>query len=456
MARELLMVLDDQELMRDSLREVLTRAGYRVRAFAEPKEALKSLNGGGYDLLITDMKMPDMDGLEVLGRARKTQPGLAVLVVTAYGTVETAVEAMRRGAYDYIQKPFRPEEIELLVAKALEHRRLVAENQFLREELRAGWAPEEVVGRDGGLADVWAQIQKVSRAAATVLVRGETGTGKEVVARAIHYTSDRSSRPFIKVNCAALSAGLLESELFGHTKGAFTGAGADRAGRFELADGGTLLLDEVSEMSVELQGKLLRVLQEREFERVGSSESRKVDVRVVATTNRDLEKCIGEGKFRQDLFFRLNVVPINVPPLRERKKDIPALVEYFIGKFAAELGCEFERAASDALSLLAGYEWPGNVRELANIMERAAVLGSGPELKREHLEPSLSKLPASAVGSEAAGVGVKSVAEAEREAILAAYAYHRGQRRKMAEALGISERTLREKLRKLKDEGAIA
>ena len=456
MARELLMVLDDQELMRDSLREVLSRAGYRVRAFAEPSEALKSLDGGGYDLLITDMKMPGMDGLEVLGRARKAQPGLAVLVITAYGTVETAVEAMRRGAYDYIQKPFRPDEIELLVAKALEHRRLVAENQFMREELRAGWTPEEMVGREGGLAEVWGQIQKVSRAAATVLVRGETGTGKEVVARAIHYTSDRANRPFIKVNCAALSAGLLESELFGHTKGAFTGAGADRAGRFELADGGTLLLDEVSEMSVELQGKLLRVLQEREFERVGSSEPRKVDVRVVATTNRDLEKCIADGKFRQDLFFRLNVVPIRVPALRERSTDIPALVEHFIRRFAAELGSGLERASDGALQLLARYRWPGNVRELANVMERAAVLGSGPELKREHLESALSDLPAGASGAGGDAVRVKSVAEAEREAILAAYAHYRGQRRKMADALGISERTLREKMRKLKDEGAIA
>ncbi len=454
MARELVMVLDDQELMRDSLREVLSRAGYRVRAFGKPKEAVKNLAGGGYDLLITDMKMPDMSGLEVLREARKVQPGLAVLVITAYGTVETAVEAMRRGAYDYIQKPFKPEEIELLVAKALEHRRLVVENEFLRGEIRAGWSPEELVGRDGGLADVWARIQKIQRTTATVLIRGETGTGKELVARAIHYGSERAARPFVRVNCAALSAGLLESELFGHTKGAFTGAAADRAGRFELADGGSLLLDEVSEMSVELQGKLLRVLQEREFERVGSSESRRVDVRVIATTNRDLEACISEGKFRQDLFFRLNVVPVEVPALRERKADLPALVEHLLKRCGARLGSEFESVSPDALELLSSYDWPGNVRELENVVERAAVLGDGRELRREHLAMSLTGVPVGAPAAEA-GPTLKSVADAERAAIIAAYRHFRGQRRKVAEALGISERTLREKLRKLKDEGAI-
>jgi len=287
-----------------------------------------------------------------------------------------------------------------------------------------------------------------------VLVRGETGTGKELVARAIHYGSERAARPFVRVNCAALSAGLLESELFGHTKGAFTGAAADRAGRFELADGGSLLLDEVSEMSVELQGKLLRVLQEREFERVGSSDSRRVDVRVIATTNRDLEACMSAGKFRQDLFFRLNVVPIEVPPLREHKADLPALVEHFLKRCGARLGAEFETASPEALEFLAAYDWPGNVRELENVVERAAVLGSGRELGREHLEMSLTGLPAGAAAAEAAR-GVKSVAEAEREAIVAAYRHFRGERRKVAEALGISERTLREKLRKLKDEGAL-
>jgi DNA-binding NtrC family response regulator len=454
LARELLMVLDDQELMRDSLREVLSRAGYRVRAFADPKEALKNLAGGGYDLLITDMKMPRMDGLEVLAEARKIQPSLAVLVITAYGTVETAVEAMRRGAYDYIQKPFKPEEIEMLVAKALEHRRLVAENEFLRSEIRAGWSPDELVGRDAGLREVWAAVEKIARTAATVLIRGETGSGKELVARAVHYSSDRAGGPFVKVNCAALSAGLLESELFGHTKGAFTGAAADRAGRFELADGGSLLLDEVSEMSVELQGKLLRVLQEREFERVGSSQARSVDVRVIATTNRDLERCMEQGKFRQDLFFRLNVVPIAIPPLRERKGDIPALVRHFLERAATATGVNCGSVSAEAESALKAYDWPGNVRELANVIERAVVLGPGGELKAEHLESSLLRMPAGQVQSGAGG-GVKSVADAEKEAIVAAYRHYRGSRRKMAEALGISERTLREKLRKLRDEGAI-
>ncbi|HOX05756.1 MAG TPA: sigma-54 dependent transcriptional regulator [Planctomycetota bacterium] len=456
MARELIMVLDDQELMRDSLREVLSRSGYRVRAFAAGAEALKALAGGGYDLLITDMKMPNMDGLTVLAEARKIAPALAVVVITAFGTVETAVEAMRRGAFDYIQKPFKPEEIELLVERALERRRLLAENEYLRAEVRREWSPEEMVGREGGLAAVWAGISKVARTPATVLIRGETGTGKELVARAIHYGSDRAARPFVRVNCAALSAGLLESELFGHEKGAFTGAQTERVGRFELAEGGSLLLDEISEMSVDLQGKLLRVLQEREYERVGSSEPRQADVRVIATTNRDLERHMNEGKFRQDLFFRLNVVPINVPPLRERRGDIPALAEHFLRRFSREMGSQFQGVHSGAAEALSAYDWPGNVRELANVIERAAVLHSGSELLREHVEPGLRGAPGGSPGA-APGAGasgpVRSLDDLEREAIIAACRRMGGERRKVAEALGISERTLREKLRKYREEG---
>jgi DNA-binding NtrC family response regulator len=451
----MVMVLDDQELMRDSLREVLSRAGYRVRAFGEPVEALKAISAGGYDLLVSDMKMPQMDGLEVLTRARAVQPSLAVVVITAYGTVGTAVEAMRRGAYDYIQKPFKPEEIEIIVAKALDHRKLLAENEFLRGELRDGWSPEEIVGREGGLRQLWAQVQKTAKTTATVLIRGETGVGKELVARAIHYGSDRAARPFVRVNCAALSAGLLESELFGHVKGAFTGATADRAGRFELADGGSLLLDEISEMGLDLQGKLLRALQERESERVGASEPRKFDVRVMATSNRDLEKSMAAGRFRQDLYFRLNVVPLAVPPLRERKEDIPLLAEHFLGRLNIRVGARFMSVADDALAMLVAYDWPGNVRELANVLERAAVLGSGSELRREHLDVNLAGQRMDDL-TAAAETGIKSVAQAEREAILAAYRHYAGQRRDMARALGISERTLREKLRLLKEEGVIA
>ena len=456
MARELIMVLDDQELMRDSLREVLSRAGYRVRTFSAGAEALKALDGGGYDLLVTDMKMPNMDGLTVLAEARKIAPALAVVVITAYGTVETAVEAMRRGAFDYIQKPFKPEEIELLVERALERRRLLAENEYLRSEVRREWSPEEMVGREGGLSAVWAGICKVARTPATVLIRGETGTGKELVARAIHYGSDRAARPFVRVNCAALSAGLLESELFGHEKGAFTGAQTDRVGRFELADGGSLLLDEISEMSVDLQGKLLRVLQEREFERVGSSEPRRADVRVIATTNRDLQKHMNEGKFRQDLFFRLNVVPIEVPPLRDRKCDIPALVGHFLRRFSLEMGSQFQAASPEAVEALSAYGWPGNVRELANVIERAAVLHSGAELRSEHVEPAVrggaaAALPAGAASGSAAAV--RSLDELERDAIIDAFRKFGGERRRIAEALGISERTLREKLRQYKEAG---
>src|SRR3954471_2050176 len=325
-----ILVVDDQELMRDSLAANLAREGHEVVATHDGTVAVSRLEGSTrFDLLITDLKMPKMTGIELLAEAKRLRPDMPVVLMTAFATVQTAVEAMKLGAYDYIQKPFDGDEIRLLVERTLEHNRLVKENQALRT-MAEQLAPRPLIGSGETMAQVRRRIELVARSSATVLIRGESGTGKEVVARAIHAASERRDRPMLAVNCAALSESLLESELFGHEKGAFTGADKMRRGRFELADGGTLLLDEISEIAPGLQAKLLRVLQENAFERVGSSMTQQVDVRVIATTNRHLEKAVAEGKFREDLFYRLNVVPIDLPPLRERADDVPELCRHFL------------------------------------------------------------------------------------------------------------------------------
>jgi len=319
MAGERIVVVDDQQFMREGLRETLTRAGYAVTSCASGAEALDVLAEGDAAALVTDVRMPEMSGMRLLERVRAADAALPVVMITAYGTVENAVEAMKGGAFDYVLKPFNAETLELVVRKAVEHRRLLRENEFLRDELGRAFAPENFLGESEAMQAIFAQIGQVAGTDSTVLLRGETGTGKELAAAAIHMRSPRADRPLVRVNCAALSAGLLESELFGHEKGAFTGAERQRVGRFELAEDGTILLDEISEMSLALQGKLLRVLQEREYERVGSSETVRTNARILATSNRPLETSIEEGTFRRDLFYRLNVVPITLPALRERK-----------------------------------------------------------------------------------------------------------------------------------------
>src|SRR5438552_5132079 len=316
-----ILVCDDQEMMRDSLASTLAREGHEVTAANDGTVALQRLSSARFDLLITDLKMPRMTGIELLGEAKKARPEMPVIMMTAFATVQTAVEAMKLGAYDYIQKPFDGDEIKILVDRTLEHNRLIKENAALRSIAESALAPRPLIGSGVGMEEIRKRIELVAKKNATILIRGDSGTGKELVARAIHRESDRKERPSLAVNCAALSENLLESELFGHEKGAFTGADKLRRGRFELADGGTLLLDEISEIAATLQAKLLRVLQENSFERVGSSMTQQIDVRVVATSNRDLESCVREGKFRQDLFFRLNVVPLELPPLRLRLED---------------------------------------------------------------------------------------------------------------------------------------
>src|SRR3954447_578792 len=329
-----ILIADDQEMMRDSLAATLVREGHEVVAATDGPFALEKIAERRFDLLITDLKMPKMMGTELLIEAKRLRPEMPVIIMTAFATVATAVQAMKDGAYDYIQKPFDGDEIKLLVDRTLEHNRLIKENAALRTSIAESCAPKPLVGSSEPMNEVRKKIEMVAKSSATVLIRGESGTGKEVVARAIHAASDRRDRPMLAVNCAALSENLLESELFGHEKGAFTGADKMRRGRFELADGGTLLLDEISEIAPGLQAKLLRVLQENAFERVGSSLTQQVDVRLVATSNRDLEQSVADGKFRQDLFYRLNVVPIDLPALRQRIEDIPELCRHFLHQIA--------------------------------------------------------------------------------------------------------------------------
>ncbi|HZL36912.1 MAG TPA: sigma-54 dependent transcriptional regulator [Tepidisphaeraceae bacterium] len=449
-----ILVVDDQEMMRDSLAATLAREGHDVVAAGDGAAALSRLSGPGrFELLITDLKMPRMTGIELLAEAKRLRPDMPVVLMTAFATVATAVEAMKLGAYDYIQKPFEGDEIKLLVDRTLEHSRLIRENLALRCMTESS-APRPLVGSGESMTMVRQKIDLVAKSSATVLIRGESGTGKEVVARAIHQASPRRERPFLAVNCAALSENLLESELFGHEKGAFTGADKMRRGRFELADGGTLLLDEISEIAPALQAKLLRVLQENTFERVGSSISQQIDVRVIATTNRDLEAAVGEGKFRVDLFYRLNVVPIELPPLRQRSDDVPELCRHFLHQIAKRENSPFRHIEAEAIRLFQRYAWPGNVRELQNIVERACVLEMEPGVIRAAtIEPWLRHKPAAASAAE--DLAGKPLADIEKQVILSTLQQFKGHRIKTAGALGIGVRTLGMKLKRWKEDGEL-
>jgi DNA-binding NtrC family response regulator len=450
-----ILIVDDQEMLRDSLAATLAREGHEVVAAGDGAAALSRLESTRIDLLLTDLRMPKMNGIELLAEAKKRRPDLPIVLMTAFATVQTAVEAMKLGAYDYIQKPFEADELKLLVERTLEHSRLKLENAALRQMAEVN-APRPLIGSSAVMAEVKRRIELVAKSSATVLVRGESGTGKEVVARAIHAASDRRDKPFLAVNCAALSENLLESELFGHEKGAFTGADRLRRGRFELADGGTLLLDEISEIAPGLQAKLLRVLQENTFERVGSSITQQIDVRVIATSNRNLEQAVADGKFRQDLFYRLNVVPIELPPLRQRTEDIPELCRHFLHQVARREQNAFRHIEPDAVRLLQRYAWPGNVRELQNILERAVVLESDPGCIRvDTIRPWLN-LDAAPDASSVDALSGKPLADIERQVILSTLQRFKGHRVKTAHALGIGVRTLGIKLKRWREEGALA
>ena len=450
-----ILIVDDQEMMRDSLAATLAREGHEIVAAGDGQAALDRLRAAGrFDLLISDMKMPKLTGMELLAEARKVRPDMPVVMMTAFATVQTAVEAMKLGAYDYIQKPFDGDEIKMLVERTLEHSRLKLENQALRSMAETSNAPRPLVGASAAMEEVRKKIEMVARSNVTVLVCGESGTGKEVVARAIHAASERRERPFLAVNGAALSENLLESELFGHEKGAFTGADRLRRGRFELADGGGLLLDEISEIAPGLQAKLLRVLQENQFERVGSSLSQSVDVRVIATTNQKLDVAVSEGRFRQDLYYRLNVVPIELPPLRARLEDVPELARHFLHQIAKREKAAFRHIEPEAVKLLQRYEWPGNVRELQNIIERACILESDAGVIRAAtIEPWLKGQPGGNGSIDGAALAGKPLAVIEKQVILSTLEKFRGHRVKTAGALGIGVRTLGMKLKKWKEEG---
>jgi DNA-binding NtrC family response regulator len=442
--------------MREYVHEALARAEYDVESVADGNQAVDALKSQSYDVVVSDLKMQPMDGMAVLRAVRTESPDTRCIIMTAYGTVETAVEALKAGADDYIMKPFAPDELELAVTRTLERERLAQENRYLRQELNQPYDFESIVGDSPPMQQVYDQIKKVADSPATILIRGESGTGKELVARAIHYSGIRRDKPFIKVNCAALSAGLLESELFGHEKGSFTGAHERKVGRFELAHEGTLLLDEVSEISLELQPKLLRALQEREFERVGGTRTIQVDTRIIATSNRALEQAVQEGQLREDLFFRLNVIPIHLPPLRERLDDIPALMDYFLNRYVKENARTITGFAPETKALFLEYDWPGNVRELQNAVERAVVLSSDSVLRPEHF--SLGGLPpgvplssrAASAGGDPSAVAVRigtTVADMEKQLILRTLDHCNQNRTHAAKQLGISVRTLRNKLK---------
>jgi two-component system, NtrC family, response regulator AtoC len=442
------LVVDDEEGIRSFLVEALTDDGHEVVAAEDGQAALARLERETFHLLITDLRMPGMDGMELLGKARGLQPDLEVIVLTAYGSVGTAVEAMRRGAYDYLQKPLSgPDEIRLVAARALERRRLLATHQDGQA------ATEELVARDPIMRAVLEVLDRAAPTDATVLLSGESGTGKELAARRLHAGSHRASGPFVPVNCAALSASLLESELLGHEKGAFTGALAQRRGRFELADGGTLFLDEVSEIRPELQAKLLRVLQERRFERVGGTRTIQVDVRIVAATNRDLQAEMAAGRFREDLFHRLAVFPVRLPALRERPADVPVLAEHLLRRAAARLARPGLTLQADALAALGAYPWPGNVRELSNALERAAILARTDEIHAADLllgpapERAVRASPSQSTAAQAPAPVDGTLAQMERRAILAALQAEGGHRKRAAARLGIGLRTLYDKLK---------
>ncbi|MBI1958441.1 MAG: sigma-54-dependent Fis family transcriptional regulator [Candidatus Rokubacteria bacterium] len=440
----LILLAEDDSHTREGLRRAMTRAGYRTLTAADGGAALAILKSEAVDVLLSDLKMPGVDGMALLDRVRADFPETAVIILTGFATVGLAVEAMKKGAYDFLTKPIDLGKLELLLGHALEARRLTRENRELRLRLRETAGLKPLLGRSAAMQRLRETIELVAATDAAVLVLGESGTGKELAAHAIHYGGARAERPFVKVSCAALPDGLLESELLGHERGAFTGARDRRKGRFELAHGGTLFLDEVGDMSPQTQAKLLRVLQEREFERVGGTDTIRVDVRLITATNRDLEGLVAEGAFREDLYYRLNVVPLRMPPLRERVEDIPALTAHFLGACAERWGKPIPEPTPEALALLCRYSWPGNVRELQHVVESMLVFSRGGPIAAEDLPPAIrgdERTPDPAERHSGA-----TLRHLERQAVARTLLATGGNRRKAAEILGIGLKTLYRKI----------
>ncbi|GAB61133.1 two-component response regulator [Candidatus Jettenia caeni] len=445
MTKPNLLLVDDDKNTLDGLVKILMHDGYTVSGAVSGYDALNLLSRKNFDIIVTDMKLPGMGGISLIHEIRKREESAAIVVITAYSSVKTAVEAIKCGADDYLTKPINIEELKVVLEKLWEKQQLIAQNRILKEKLKDRYKFSELVGSTSQMQQIFHMIEDVAPSTASILILGETGTGKELVANAIHYQSDRSARPFIALHCAALSEGVLESELFGHEKGAFTGAIQTRKGRFEMADGGTLFLDEVGEMSLKVQVKLLRVLEKGEFERVGGEKTLKVDVRFIAATNRHLEREVSEGRFREDLFYRLNVITINLPPLRERRDDIPILSNFFVIKYTKKYKKEIKGFTPEAMDALCAYHWPGNVRELENVIERAIVLCKKNTLSVDHLpgnvipnkdDISVIKIPL--------GISLK---EAEKEIIQKTLLMAQGSKKEAAKILGISHRKIEYKVK---------
>lgn len=446
-----ILIADDEINSREGLQKAILEEGRRVDLAADGAEALELIQKRDYDVLISDIRMPNMGGMELLEKTKAVSPNTNVIMLTAYGSIEMAVRAMRLGAYNYLTKPVNLDELDVMLEQVLKKRRIEQENEYHRESSKTKSSAGGIVGESKPIQDLLETIEQVAPSKATVLITGETGSGKELVARAIHDLSPRKDRLFVPIHCAALSENLLESELFGHERGAFTGAVKQRKGRFEVADGGTLFLDEISEISPSIQVKLLRVLQEKQFERVGGSETISVDIRIIAATNCSLQELVDEGKFREDLFYRLKVITINTPPLRERRDDIPLLVNTFMQRYAQENGKGGITVDKAAMECLKRYSWPGNVRELQGVIESVVLLARGNVIERKNIPNEIrgdnenNSAPLQSIDADA------TLADVEKQVILDALKRHDGNRTKTAEALGIGRRTL---IRKLHEYGA--
>ena len=438
-----ILIIDDEKNIREGLGAALEMEGYKIALASDGKAGLERLVKGDIDLVITDLRMPEVSGEQVLAKVTAENPGVPVIVLTGHGSIDSAVDAMRNGAYDFLTKPLNLDQLVLIVKRALQGRELVLKHKELQEELNSRKSFESIIGKSAEMQKIFEIVRKAAGSKASVLITGESGVGKELIANALHNLSPRRDNSLIKVHCAALSENLLESELFGHEKGAFTGATSLKRGRFELANGGTIFLDEIGEIDQNVQIKILRVLQDKRFERVGGEETLEVDVRVIAATNRDLEAEIAAGRFREDLYYRLNVVHIHVPPLRDRRDDIPLLITAFLQEFAKENGKTIEGIDSRARSALYKFDWPGNIRQLRNCLESAVVMSSGPIIKLEDLPPSIAGSSQTDIIEVPAGI---PMSEAEKMLILQNLAINKGNKTKTADILGIGRKTLHRKL----------
>ncbi len=438
-----ILVIDDDKAMRDACYQILSRQGYQVELAASASQGLTRLEQASFDAILLDLVMPDMDGLEALKKIKALDPVVEIIIITGYGTIQSAVESIKAGAFHFLSKPFVPDDLRNLVGRALEKRRLDLENLYLRQELKSKDEKNTLVYKSESMARIMDMIKRVAPTDSTVLITGDSGTGKGLAARKLHQLSLRARRPFITVDCGTLVETLFESELFGHVKGSFTGADANKIGKFELAQNGTLFFDEISNIGLEVQAKLLRAVEERKISKVGSHRVITVDVRIIAATNKDLTKAIKDGTFREDLFYRLNVVLLQMPPLRERKSDIPLLVAHFLEKYNNRLRREIRGISPEALDMMVRHDWPGNVRELENTMERLVVLSPGPYLEPADLAYAGTILSPSSESSSAV-----SLKDLERDHIVLALQRYDGHKSETARALGIDRKTLREKLKR--------